>query len=147
MRMSVKHSLSGDTSSYRRLHWGQTRQKIHSSLRWPLDVVCWRDMQLGGVWGEEVSSQLTTHSTEDFNLKTPWHGNKAKALILKLHNDWVHVIHRDWSHLCLQCLGPRSSCSQLHRSAEYNIKHCWRSFCNLSSFIITTIQIWEVGCI
>lgn len=32
-RMSVKHSLVGNTNSFRRPHWGQTRQKIHSSLR------------------------------------------------------------------------------------------------------------------
>lgn len=113
MRMSVKHSLSGDTSSYRRLHWGQTRQKIHSSLWWPLDVVCWHDMGLGGVWVEEASSEDTAHSLEDFSLKTPWQGNKAKAVILKLHNDWVHAIYRDWSHLCLQRLGLWSSCSWL----------------------------------
>lgn len=114
MRMPVKHSLSGDTSSYRRLHWGQTRQKIHSSLWWPLDVACWHDMGLGGVWGDEASSGDTAQSPEDFSLKTPWQGNKANTLILKLHNDWVHVIHRDWSHLCLQCLGLWSSCSRLH---------------------------------
>ena len=113
-RMSVKHSLSGDTGSYRRLHWGQTRQKIHSSLWWPLHVVFWRDMGLGGVWGEEASSEDSAPSLEDFGLKTPWQVNKAEAVILKLHNYYVCVLHRDWSHLCLQCLGLWSSCLPLH---------------------------------
>lgn len=149
MRMPVKHSLSGDTSCYRRPHWGQTRQKIHSSLWWPLDVVCWRDMRVGGVWGEETSSEDTAHCLEDFSLKAPWQGNKAKAVILKLHNDCVHVIHRDWSHLCLQCLGLWSSCSRppLYSGAEYNIKHCWRSVWNPSSSIIATTQMCKEGCI
>lgn len=75
-----------------RLHWGETRQKIHSSLWWPLDVVRWLDIGLGDVWGEEVSSEDT-----DFSLKTSWQGNKARAVIPQLHNDCTHVIHRDWS--------------------------------------------------
>lgn len=136
--MSVKHSLSGDTSSYGRLHWGQTRQKIHSSLAWPLDVVCWHDMGLGGVWGEEASLQVTTHGSEVFSLKTPWQGNKAKAVIFKHYNHWVHVIHRNWSHLCLQCLGLWSS-----SRAECSIEHCWRRVWNPSNFVITATQIWH----
>lgn len=99
-------------------------------------------MGLDGVWGEEASSEDAAHSLEDLSLKMPWQGNKARALILKLHNDWVLVIHRVWSHLCLQRRGLWSSCSRLHSivRAEYNIKHCWRSVWNLSSFINTTMH-------
>lgn len=67
--MPVKHSLSGDTNSYGRLHWGETRQKIRSSLGWPLDVVFWPDVGLGGVWGEEASSGLTAVKHHDRGTK------------------------------------------------------------------------------
>lgn len=85
---------------------------------------------------------LVVYSLEDLSLKTPWQVNKAKALILKLHNDWVHVIHRDWSHLCCtvrSVILMRSSA--LYSSAEYNIKHCWRSVWNLSSFIMQCLNV------
>lgn len=132
---------AGDTSSHRRPHWGQTRQKIRSSLRWPLDVVCWHDARLGGVWGEEASSGDTAHCREDFSLKTEWQGNKASAVICALHNDCVYVVHSDWSHLCLQCSGLWSSCSRPppYGGAEHNITHCWRSAWNLSSSVIATM--------
>lgn len=100
---------------------------------WYVDVIC--DWVLFEV--RRPHQENTAHSLEDFNLKTACQVNKAEAVILKLHNDCVHVIHRDWSHLCLHCLGLWSSCSHppLYSTAEYNIKHCLGSVWNLSHSI------------
>lgn len=144
-RMPVKHSLIGDTSSYRRPHWGQTRQKIHSSLRWPLDVLFWHDMQLGGVWGVED----TVRGLEDLYHKMDWQADKAKAVILNLHPDCVDVIYRDWSHSCLQALGLWSPWSRppLYGSVEHNIKHCCWGVWKMSSSIKTITHMSKKGCI
>lgn len=94
---------------------------------------------------------LDVYSLEDLSLKTPWQGNKAQALILKLHNDWVHVIHRDWSHLCCtvrSVILMRSTA--LYSSAEQYqalLKECLESIqlhyrCNTDMWRRMHLDLW-----
>lgn len=57
-------------SSYRRLHWGQAMQKIHSSLGWPLDLLWWHDSGREDVAGEAGLSENTVFRISGTHVKT-----------------------------------------------------------------------------
>lgn len=91
-RMSVKHSLSGDTGSYRRLHWGQTRQKIHSSLWWPY------------MWYFDVIWDCVVFEVKRLRQKTQLPVLRISAL--KHHDKWTKPKLWSWSSIITMCVCP-----------------------------------------